>query len=346
MKNITILWATSGFWLWVLQYLRINFSNLQITITGTDIIKWNKIAKIYNATFIDNNIEAVKNRDIIIYCVPISLTEGIIKQTWKYINKNSIVLDVTSVKQLAVNAFKKHLPKGVIVIPTHPMFWPYITSLSGQVVALTPYKENKENKNYILLKKYLKNNWVNVIESSPKKHDKNMAIVQWLTHFNMFITWKTIEKLGINIKSTFDFISPIYKILISCVSRYLHQNPWLYWDIQKYNPEVNLVDKTFKQSSKDYYELIKSNNKNKFINNVNQSKKYFWSNTEKWQEYTDKIIFLISHQIDKIKNNIWKNVKIVNIYTWESIVGIIEEYSNELVKIKNNEYNINKWILE
>ena len=173
-----------------------------------------------------------------------------------------------------------------------------------------------------------------------------MAIVQWLTHFNMFVTWKTIEKLGINIKSTLDFISPIYKILISCVSRYLHQNPWLYWDIQKYNPEVNIVDKTFKQSSKDYYKLITSNNKNKFINNVNQSKKYFWNNTEKWQEYTDKIIFLISQQVDKIKNNIWKNVKIVNIYTWESIIGIIEEYSNELVTIKNIEYSINKWILE
>jgi len=57
------------------------------------------------------------------------LTEKIIKETGQYINKNSIVLDVTSIKQLPVNAFKKYLNKGVIVIPTHPMFGPYVTSL-------------------------------------------------------------------------------------------------------------------------------------------------------------------------------------------------------------------------
>jgi prephenate dehydrogenase len=225
------------------------------------------------------------------------------------------------------------------------MFWPYIDSLYGQVVALTPSKNIINNDKYILLKKYLIKNWVNVIESTPKKHDKNMAIVQGLTHFNMFVTWKTIEKLWINIKSTLQFISPIYKILISSVSRYLHQNPWLYWDIQKYNKEVIIVDDMFKSVSKKYYKLINSNNKSKFISNINESKKYFWNNTEKWQEYTDKIIFLISQQIDKIKNNIWKNVKIVNIYSWESIVGIVSNYSKELITINNNDYNINKWVL-
>lgn len=345
MKNITILWGTWGFWLWVLNYLNQHFNNVNITITGTDEVKWNHIAKKYNVDFQIDNIKAVKDKDIIIFCVPISLTEQIIKETWKYINKNSIVLDVTSIKQLPVRAFKKYLDKNITVIPTHPMFWPYINSLSGQVIALTPNKIVKNQKHYKMLKKYLENKWVNIIESSPKKHDKNMAIVQWLTHFNMFVTWKTIEKLWINIKGTLDFISPIYKILISSVSRYLHQNPCLYWDIQKYNTEVLHVDKVFKSASKQYYKLINSDNKDDFINNINLSQSYFWKNSEKWQIYTDKIIYLVSQQIDKIKNKLWKNIKIVNIYTWETVVWIVDKYKNEKIYIDNIKYDINKWVL-
>ena len=345
MKKITILWWTSGFWLWLLKYLTTYFKNLDIIITWTDSIKGEIISKKYNVRFIWDNIEAVRNREVVIYSLPISLTEKIIKETWKFIDKKSIVLDVTSIKKISVAAFKKYLSKEILVIPTHPMFWPYVESLSGQVIALTPNHSVKVNIFYKKFKKYLHKSWMNIIESSAKKHDKNMAIVQWLTHFNMFITWKTIEKLWVNIKWTLDFVSPIYKILISCISRYLHQNPGLYWDIQKYNDEVKNVDNIFKSASKEYYKLIQSNDKIEFIKNVNSSKKYFWNNTEKWQIYTDKIIYLVSQQIDKIKNNIGKNIKIINIYTWVIIEWNVDYYKNEKLIINDIKYDINTWVL-
>ena len=206
MKKITILWWTSGFWLWLLKYLTSHFKNLDIIITWTDKIKGEIISKKYNVRFLVDNINAVRNREVIIYSLPISLTEQIIKETWKFIDKKSIVLDVTSIKKISVSAFKKYLSKEILVIPTHPMFWPYIESLSGQVIALTPVSSVKENIFYKKFKKYLHKSWMNIIESSANKHDKNMAIVQWLTHFNMFITWKTIEKLWVNIKWTLDFV--------------------------------------------------------------------------------------------------------------------------------------------
>lgn len=345
MKKITILWWTSGFWLWLLKYLTSHFKNLDIIITWTDKIKGEIISKKYNVRFLVDNINAVRNREVIIYSLPISLTEQIIKETWKFIDKKSIVLDVTSIKKISVSAFKKYLSKEILVIPTHPMFWPYIESLSGQVIALTPVSSVKENIFYKKFKKYLHKSWMNIIESSANKHDKNMAIVQWLTHFNMFITWKTIEKLWVNIKWTLDFVSPIYKILISCVSRYLHQNPSLYWDIQKYNDQVKNVDNTFKSASKEYYKLIKSDNKSDFIKHVNSSQKYFWNNTEKWQIYTDKIIYLASQQIDKIKNNIGKTVKIINIYSWNIIEWNVDNYKNEKIIMNEKKYDINKWVL-
>lgn len=72
-----------------------------------------------------------------------------------------------------------------------------------------------------------------------------MAVIQWLNHFNIFIFGETIKRLNFNIDKSMDFISPIYKIIISSVARYLWQNPKLYYDIQVHNKEILKVHKVF-----------------------------------------------------------------------------------------------------
>jgi len=68
--------------------------------------------------------------------------------------------------------------KGVIVIPTHPMFGPYVSSIAGQVVVLTPQEETKLKPEYMFLKTFLESQEAKVIETTPLYHDKMMAVVQ------------------------------------------------------------------------------------------------------------------------------------------------------------------------
>lgn len=81
----------------------------------------------------------------------------------------------------------ENAPEWVLVIPTHPMFWPYISSIASKIIVLTPEEKVKIDYRYVYLKDFLENSWATVIESSPLEHDKMMAVVQWLTHFNMFV---------------------------------------------------------------------------------------------------------------------------------------------------------------
>jgi prephenate dehydrogenase len=48
-----------------------------------------------------------------------------------------------------------------------------------------------------------------------------MAVVQGLTHYSMFVIGKTIKKYSVDVLKTLDFVSPIYKIMIASVSRYI-----------------------------------------------------------------------------------------------------------------------------
>ena len=345
-QNITIIWGTDGFWKWLSIFLVENFwKDIELTITWRKKEKWTKLAKKLNCSFETDNIKAVKNADITIFSTPISVIEETIKQVAPHLKDGSIASDICSIKKFTSKALKKYAPKSVLVIPTHPMFWPSTWIIDGQIIALTPLSENdKQDLRYIYLKSLLKKLWAKIIEESPKEHDKMMAVVQWLTHFDMFVLWETIKELWIDVKKSLNFVSPIYKIMLSSVWRYIYQHPKLHWDIQMYNDEVLKVHKVFMKTTNKFNKFVEEKNEESFINTIVWTHKYFWETAKKWHIYTDKIIYLISKQIEIIENNIWKEIKLTNIYSKQIKKWIVKKYKNENIYFENWEkYNIDEW---
>jgi prephenate dehydrogenase len=129
------------------------------------------------------------------------------------------VADVTSIKKFTSKVMSSR--DDLIVIPTHPMFGPYISSIAGQVFVLTSDDKNKQTPEYQFVKNFLEVEKAKVIEATPEYHDRMMAVVQGLTHLNMFVVGETMKRLGFNIANSMDFISPIYKLMVSSVGRYV-----------------------------------------------------------------------------------------------------------------------------
>lgn len=347
IKKITIIGWTSWFWEWLAKFLKKDFWEINIIIIWRNAEKWEKTAKKIWVIFSNNSEKEVKNSDIVIFSTPISQTEKIIKNIWPKINPNAIVADVTSIKWFPAKTMKNYCPKTCIIIPIHPMFWPSISSIASQVFVLCPEEKIKKENSYIFLKKYIEKKWWNIIETSPKEHDKIMAVVQWLTHFSLFTIWETINRLWINVKFSQQFVSPIYKILLASVSRYMNQNPALYADIQINNEEVIKVQKVFKEVRDDFSNFVKNKDKKSFIETIEKTKKHFSETAENGQKYTDKIIFLISKQIEKIEENIWKIIEFENIYSRKKISWKIEKLDQnnwEIIFENWEKININEWI--
>ncbi|MDP5039242.1 MAG: prephenate dehydrogenase/arogenate dehydrogenase family protein [Candidatus Gracilibacteria bacterium] len=344
MKNITIIGGSDGFGKWLANFIKKSFKNeVEITITGRNLEKLKKIAKEINCLYSNDNINGIKNADIVIFAVPIGHTEEIIKNVAPKIKKDTVILDVTSIKSGPSIAMKKYSPKGVLIIPTHPMFGPYVSTIAGQIFVLTPKDEDKKDKRYIFLKNFLEKNDAKVIETTPIEHDKMMAVVQGLTHFDMFVLGETIKRLGLDIEKSMNFVSPIYKIMISSVARYLNQNPKLYSDIQIYNKEVLKVHKIFMETTNDFNNFIKNKDEINFIKTVKNTAEYFGKNTQQGQEYTDKIIYMIGNQIEKAHKNIGNQIEITNIYDKTIIKGILEKIENNFLFINKSKYNLNTW---
>ena len=73
---------------------------------------------------------------------------------------------------------RKYCDDSCIIIPTHPMFGPYVSSIAGQIIVLCPEDDVKNRAEYKFLKKHLEQTAAKVIETDPKEHDQMMAVVQ------------------------------------------------------------------------------------------------------------------------------------------------------------------------
>ena len=66
-------------------------------------------------------IEVVKHADLVILCIPVQAYGAVMEQIGPWLETGAIVTDVGSVKQHVTRAMQPHTPKGVHLIPGHPI---------------------------------------------------------------------------------------------------------------------------------------------------------------------------------------------------------------------------------
>jgi cyclohexadieny/prephenate dehydrogenase len=69
----------------------------------------------------DDPAFAVKEADLVIFATPVNTYEAIAKAIAPHLRPHTLIMDVGSVKQKAMEAIAPHLPKNVIYVPAHPI---------------------------------------------------------------------------------------------------------------------------------------------------------------------------------------------------------------------------------
>jgi len=114
--------------------------------------------------------------------VPISKFELVIKKISPMLKPNTLVIDVCSVKTHPVKIMKKHLPKNVNILASHPMWGPESAKRSLKDLTTVLYPIRLSKSQLIILKKGLEKLGQKVIIISPVKHDKLLAKSQAIAH--------------------------------------------------------------------------------------------------------------------------------------------------------------------
>jgi prephenate dehydrogenase len=122
-------------------------------------------------------------QDIVVLCVPMAAFEDAVKRIRNLVRPDALVVDACSVKEHPVRAMKKYLPKTVGLLATHPNFGPdsAADSLEGRKIVLC--RVRMKNGDYLRAKNVLKRKGLDVVEMTPREHDRRMASSLVLTHF-------------------------------------------------------------------------------------------------------------------------------------------------------------------
>jgi len=182
--------------------------------------------------------------DIVIVSVPIRATVKVIRSIRNHVRPGALLCDLTSLKTASLREMLKS-DERVGAVGIHPLFGPLAPSLKGQNIVFAP---GRRNAWMIFLKKLFKKNGARVVSVAAAEHDKQMAVVQALTHFTNLAFAGVLH--GLKNKPPDALSTPVYRSQLSVAARILSGSPSLYADIELRNPAFRPVLKRFLAETK------------------------------------------------------------------------------------------------
>ena len=205
-----------------------------------------------------SNEELVTRVEVVIVSVPIGVTGAVLERIIPLLRAEQLLMDLTSVK----TPFTKHLLAAPCeVLSLHPMFAPSTPS-NGQTCVVCRIRPGGASQYFL---DALIAEGIALVEMTPEDHDRMMAVVQGLTHFQAIAGEHCMAMLGFDTEESLRIASPVYRMRLAMMGRILEQNPRLYAEIQIFNPYVREVVSALLESSRKLADVIDRRDVDAFV---------------------------------------------------------------------------------
>lgn len=198
-------------------------------------------------------IEAAKRADVVVVSVPIRETEVVVRAVGPVLRDDALIVDLTSLKSEPLRWMLESTRASVI--GTHPMFGPGVHTFQGQRVVICP---GRGDAWLAWLRTNLEAVGLVVTPADPVRHDRAMALVQVLTHYQTQVLGLTLARYGVPIDEPLAFTSPAYLLELYVTARHFAQAASLYGPIEMFNPETPKVTATFAKAAADIAKILET----------------------------------------------------------------------------------------
>lgn len=232
--------------------------------------------------------DAAAAADVVVLSVPITETEGVIRRVGPHVRPDAILMDVTSIKAAPLAAMLEATQAEVV--GTHPMFGPGVHSLIGQRVVLCP---GRGQRALAWARDMFTARGLVITESSAEEHDRGMALVQVLTHFQTQVLGLSLARCGVSLEQSLRFTSPAYLMELYIAARHFAQAPELYGPIEMLNPGTQDVTRAFRDAAEEISEILATHDQPRFDALFAEVRAYFG-------EFTEEAVYQSSFLVDRL----------------------------------------------
>jgi chorismate mutase/prephenate dehydrogenase len=219
--------------------------------------------------------QAAAAADVTVVSVPIDRTEAVIREVGAHVPAHGLLMDVTSLKGAPLQAMLE--ATAASVLGTHPLFGPGVHSLQGQRVVLC---RGRGDDWATWVTRVLEARGLVVVESDAEAHDRTMALVQVLTHYQTQVMGVALARLGEPLDATLPFTAPAYLLELYVTARHFGQDPALYGPIEMRNPRTGEVTAVFQAAAREVAELLAAGDQPGFAALFDEVRRYFGGFTE------------------------------------------------------------------
>lgn len=239
-------------------------------------------------------VEAAGAADVVMVSVPITVTEQVIREIGPHIRPEALLMDVTSVKHGPMAAMLESTRHNrASVVGTHPMFGPGVHSLQGQRVVICPGR-GREWEAWV--RQMFTARGLVIAEATPEQHDRAMAAVQVLTHYQTEVLGLALSRLGVPLDEALRFTSPAYRMELYVAARHFAQSPELYGPIEMTNPLGNEATTAFRDAATHLAGILAAGDQAGFNAVFEEVRRFFGPFTE---EALEQSSFLIDRLVER-----------------------------------------------
>jgi prephenate dehydrogenase len=197
---------------------------------------------------VPGDVAAVAACDIVVLAVPVDAMAQAIASLRPHLRAGTVVLDVGSVKIEPARLLLEGLPEHVEIIGTHPLFGPQSArdGLAGLKIALCPIRGHSTGRVAAFLRRTFA---LDVILTTPDAHDRDMALVQGLTHLvaKILVRMEPVPRR---------MTTRSFELLMQATEMVRHDAPGVFLAIERANPHARAVRERFFAHARDLTQAL------------------------------------------------------------------------------------------
>jgi prephenate dehydrogenase len=175
---------------------------------------------------------------VVMVSVPMEATDQVIRTVGPLMKSDSLLVDLTSLKVAPVRAMLESSISEVIGL--HPLF------------AVCPARGERWLS---WLKVIMERNGAILVETTPEEHDKMMALVQALNHFNNLMLGLTLAGQDVSLEELQRFSTPLFRDRLDHLNRII-SHPELYAGLIAGNPRTGNLLSLYERNLAELQGLI------------------------------------------------------------------------------------------
>ncbi|MFX1488987.1 MAG: prephenate dehydrogenase/arogenate dehydrogenase family protein [Promethearchaeota archaeon] len=263
-KNITIIGGSGGMGQVFGKYFKHHEYNVTLYARNKNTLR--EAAEKLGVKYETDLKISVINADIVMISIPIHSTSEMIKKVAPLMKKDSLLFDITSIKESICNLLSKMSKKYPInCLSLHPMFGPGITNMKNyHMIVLRIGGTAQYNDIVKELLDIFKSDGLIIIETTPQTHDSRIALTLGVPHMFNILFLNLLKRTGEPLNELTRYTGTTFLLQKVFAESIIQREMEMFGEIQIENDRFHDIIEIFEDLLKEYKSLIKNKDINGF----------------------------------------------------------------------------------